>query len=300
MDPQSLDPILFDTGAEVAMPALLKLINVLLILAVGHLIGFIGKVVSRRALKSLGLNKWLGEEGASNDVEGAVGRGVYWMVMLMAIMTVLNALGLTVVTEPLLALVTPVWAAMPNLFAAGLLVAVFHFVVKTIIPIVERLVSGLGFNAVPEKLGVPGHMLEGWTVSGALSKATYAYAMLFAVIEAADIIGFAKVSEMAAMFIEFSVQVLFGGVILVVGFFVANFVHGILAKAQPSAAGLARVAVLVLVSAMGLTAMGVAPVIIHLAFGLTLGACALAFGLGGKEAAGRVADFMVSKFLPQD
>ena len=44
---------------------------------------------------------------------------------------------------------------------------------------------------------------------------------------------------------------------------------------------------------MGLRAMGIADDIVNLAFGLTLGAVAvavaLAFGLGGREAAGRLA-----------
>ena len=43
---------------------------------------------------------------------------------------------------------------------------------------------------------------------------------------------------------------------------------------------------------MGLRAMGIADSIVNLAFGLTLGAIAvafaLAFGLGGREAAGRL------------
>ena len=56
-------------------------------------------------------------------------------------------------------------------------------------------------------------------------------------------------------------------------------------------AGIARFAILGLVLAMGLRAMGLADDIVNLAFGLTLGAIAIAvalsFGLGGREAAGK-------------
>ena len=56
-------------------------------------------------------------------------------------------------------------------------------------------------------------------------------------------------------------------------------------------ARLARYTILGLVLAMGLRAMGIADDIVNLAFGLTLGAVAVAvalsFGLGGREAAGR-------------
>jgi hypothetical protein len=56
----------------------------------------------------------------------------------------------------------------------------------------------------------------------------------------------------------------------------------------------ARVSILVLAGAMALGQMGVASDIINLAFGLLIGAIAvavaLAFGLGGREIAGRELD----------
>jgi hypothetical protein len=53
------------------------------------------------------------------------------------------------------------------------------------------------------------------------------------------------------------------------------------------------------VIAMGLRAMGIADEIVNLAFGLTLGAVAVAvalsFGLGGREAAGRQMEHWLSR-----
>jgi len=55
-----------------------------------------------------------------------------------------------------------------------------------------------------------------------------------------------------------------------------------------------RYAIIALFTAIGLTFMGLADEIVMMAFGLILGsaavATALAFGLGGREAAGRIAD----------
>ncbi len=62
---------------------------------------------------------------------------------------------------------------------------------------------------------------------------------------------------------------------------------------------IARLAILGLVIAMGLRAMNIADDIVSLAFGLTLGAVAVAvalsFGLGGREAAGRQMEHWLSK-----
>jgi hypothetical protein len=50
--------------------------------------------------------------------------------------------------------------------------------------------------------------------------------------------------------------------------------------------------------------MGIADDIVNLAFGLTLGAVAVAvalsFGLGGREAAGKLMDHWLSKFRRED
>ena len=65
-------------------------------------------------------------------------------------------------------------------------------------------------------------------------------------------------------------------------------------------ANIARFAIVGLVIAMGLKAMGLADNIVNLAFGLTLGsvavAAALAFGMGGRDAAKTVADSWASRF----
>jgi hypothetical protein len=99
--------------------------------------------------------------------------------------------------------------------------------------------------------------------------------------------------------------VLLGLVIFVVGYWLANLAATAIQRAnRDNAVGLARiarVAILGLVIAMGLRAMGVADDIVNLAFGLVLGAVAvavaLAFGLGGREAAGAVARRWAEQYL---
>jgi hypothetical protein len=65
-------------------------------------------------------------------------------------------------------------------------------------------------------------------------------------------------------------------------------------------ASIVRIAILGLVLAMGLRAMGIADDIVNLAFGLTLGALAvtvaLSFGIGGRQAAGKQMEYWFSKW----
>ena len=83
----------------------------------------------------------------------------------------------------------------------------------------------------------------------------------------------------------------------------ANLAYKTISRASgEKSSGLAQVARLVilgLVIAMGLRAKGIADDIVNLAFGLTLGAVAVAFalslGLGGREAAGRQMEHWLGK-----
>jgi hypothetical protein len=103
------------------------------------------------------------------------------------------------------------------------------------------------------------------------------------------------------MFIKFGGEVLLGGAILVIGFWLASLAFNAISRAsgKTGLARLARLAILGLVIAMGLRAMGIADDIVNLAFGLTLGAVAvafaLAFGLGGRDAAGKQMEHWLSQ-----
>ena len=121
------------------------------------------------------------------------------------------------------------------------------------------------------------------------------FAMLFAVTAAADILGFEQIRDVVTMFIHFAGQIILGAVILAIGFWLANIISGIVERSEQGSrllANIVRVLIMGLVLAMGLRAMGIADSIVNLAFGLTLGAVAvafaLAFGMGGREAAARL------------
>ena len=96
-------------------------------------------------------------------------------------------------------------------------------------------------------------------------------------------------------FFVFATQILFGIVIVGFGVFLGKLVGDLVASTTvPNAATLgvgARIAVVILAVAMGVRQMGVAEDIVTLAFGLALGAVAvalaIAFGLGGREAASK-------------
>jgi hypothetical protein len=196
---------------------------------------------------------------------------------------------------------------VPEIVAAALILVVTWYVVRFASALLARLLASLGFDTLSGKLGL-GAAFGTTKPSDLVGGLVLFFAMLFATVEAANRLGFHQVRDVVTMFIKFGGDVLLGGVILVIGFWLANVAYHAIDKASgPRTAGLARVAqvaILGLVIAMGLRAMGIADDIVNLAFGLTLGAIAVAialsFGLGGREAAGRQMEHWLSKLRKGD
>jgi len=109
-------------------------------------------------------------------------------------------------------------------------------------------------------------------------------------------------SELVATLIQFGGKVLLGSVIIAIGLWIANTVGDAIKKTSESGdviAGIVRIVILGLSLAMGLGAMGIANDIVNMAFGLTVGAAAVAFalsfGIGGREAAGKQMEYWFSQ-----
>ena len=121
--------------------------------------------------------------------------------------------------------------------------------------------------------------------------------MLAAAIEAAKQLGGGTVAIFLAQVTELGGKVIFGTSIIVTGIFLARIIARLVGSSTGEdsyAQTLVRFAIIALFTAIGLTFMGLADQIVILAFGLILGsaaiAVALAFGLGGRDAAARFLD----------
>ena len=192
--------------------------------------------------------------------------------------------------------------AIPNIIAAGLILILAYVVSRFVAKLVTEVVAGTGVDRIPEKVDVQ-RFLGTTKLSDVVGYLIVFFTMLFAVSEAANRLGFEQISTLIAMFIQFGANILLGAVILVIGFWLANIVANVVQRGEYNSSrwlgNLVRVLIMGLVVAMGLRAMGIADSIVNLAFGLTLGAVAvafaLAFGLGGRAPAERVLTDLIDK-----
>lgn len=162
---------------------------------------------------------------------------------------------------------------------------------------------GLPIGDVATRAGVVTPRPAG--LSAFVGRVALFFILLFATVEAAHCLGFSGVRDLLATFIAFGGDVLLGAVILMVGYWLADLAARAIQRANPDGtpglARIVRVAIIGLLLAMGLRAMGIADDIVNLAFGLVLGAVAiaiaLAFGLGGRDAAGKGTDRWAKEYL---
>ncbi len=267
---------------------------------------FVAKILSNlvsNLLGATGVDKFGAQHGLTGTMSASklVGTLVFVFVFVPALIAALNALQIQSISGPATDMLGIIMSAIPKVFAAIVILMLTYMVARFASSLVSNLLGGVGANNLPQKLGLAHVFSDGWQPSVIAGRLVMFFAMLFAAVEAANLLDFEQVSNIVTMFIQFGGQILLGSVILAVGVWLANLAHAAIERMSSGSAlaGLARIAILGLVSAMGLRAMGIADDIVNLAFGLTLGAIAVAvalsFGLGGREAAGRQMEYWLAK-----
>ena len=225
---------------------------------------------------------------------------VFAVILLPVIVSALGVLDIPAISVPASNMIEKLMAAVPNIVGAAIILLVVYVAAKFVVFVLNGLLEGMKFDALPEKIGIEGLFTESFTPTRLVDIAIMFFSMLAAAVAAVNVLQIEVISDVFASVLEFGAGLLIGGLILIIGNFLGTLAYDKLTKhGSPGLANIARIAILGLVLAMGLKAMGLADNIVSMAFGFTLGsvavAAALAFGLGGRDAAKSIADDWVRK-----
>ena len=261
--------------------------------------GIVVNLMEATSAQSVAQRLGISEQLNLPKVSGTI---VFLLIFVPALISALDELRIEAISGPATNLLNDLIEALPHVLAAGLILAITFYVARFVASLVTTLLAGVGTDSLPEKFAVQ-QVFGELKLSEVVGRLVMFFAMLFAVVEAANRLEFGQVRDLVSNFITFGADVLLGAVILLIGFWLANLVSDAVRKGDRSGSnwlsGLVRVVIIGLVVAMGLRAMGIADTIVDLAFGLTLGsiaiAVALSFGLGGREAAGKLMEHWLSK-----
>jgi hypothetical protein len=230
---------------------------------------------------------------------------VFIFVFIPVLISALDTLKIEAISGPATRMVESLMGAVPDIIAAALVMGIAYVVGLFVTSFIASLLENLDVDTLPQKIGA-----EEFFTKTKLSKlcggVLFFFIMLGAAVTAAEKLGFVRVSELLGQLLEFAGNVALSLVIIVVGNIIATAAAKALSKDNDKSivAAIVRFAILGLVLAMGLRSLGVANEIVNLAFMLTLGAMAvtvaLAFGLGGREAAGKQMEYWLSKLRDKE
>lgn len=266
------------------------------------IIGYAGWIIAGLVADIVGMalgkvDEQLAEKTGNKDIKiSKFGSAfIFGGILLPIIVAALGVLNIPAISEPASAMITKLMAAVPNIIGAGIILLVAYFVAKFVVFMLTGLLEAANINQLPEKMGLTGVFTKSFTPMKLIGGAIMFFSMLTASTAAVNTLGIDVISSIFAKVLEFGGGILIGGVILLVGNFLSTLAYNKLyANGNKGIANIARFAILGLVLAMGLKAMGLADNIVNLAFALTLGsvavAAAISFGLGGRDAAKKMAD----------
>ena len=275
-----------------AIPNILKAGIILLI---GYVIakvvrGIVTNLVATFDVQALASKAGLNDQNKLPNIAGSL---AFLVIIIPTIIAALEALKIEVIARPATNMLNKITAALPNILMAIAILVVTYYIMRMVANIIKGLIENTQINQLPAKVGLQ-EAMGSQRVSDLVGYAIIFFSMLFASIAAADLLGFEAITAIITMFIAFGANIILGAVILFIGFWLANIIAGVVERSEQGSqflANIVRVLIMGLVLAMGLKAMGIADSIVNLAFGLTLGAVAVAFalsfGLGGQEAAAR-------------
>ena len=266
------------------------------------IIGYVGWILAKLVSELVGMalgkvDQQIAARTGNDDVKISkfVGALVFGAILLPIVVAALGVLNIPAISVPASSMINDLMAAVPNIIGAAIILLVTYFVTKFVVLILGGLLESMQVNSLPEKMGAQGMFSESFTPVKFIGGAIMFFSMLTGATAAVNALGIEVISTIFAKALEFGGGIFVGGVILLIGNFLSSIAHQRLsAGTSQGMANIARFAILGLVLAMGLKAMGLADNIVNLAFGLTMGgvavAAAIAFGLGGRDAAKAVAD----------
>lgn len=240
------------------------------------------------------LSESTGEEPTKLSLASTLGDAVYYLIFLLFLPQILDALnmdGLSSVRD----MVAEILGFLPNVFGAVVVFLIFYVVARIVQRLAANVLATIGFDKLPDLLGLGSPKQDAPTASKVAGYVVLTVILFIGAVQAFNTLDLEIVSNLANELLQGLFKILVASIIFAVGLFLSNLAaKAISASGQEHAktlATVARGAILIFTGAMALYRTDLAPEIVNhaftaLIFGLAA-AGALAFGLGGRDAASR-------------
>jgi len=209
------------------------------------------------------------------------------------------------IADPIRQMLTRIMAYLPTLLGALVILIVGWIVAKAIRRLVDWLLKVTRFDTLADKAGISEVIRKGDLKISArevVSGLVYWLVIIMVLVMVVNALGLPKASDVLTSLFAYVPKVIAALLVLVVAMFLASFVSGIVQTAAGNAnmprpelfAGVSRWAIIIFAATIALGELGIATLLVTATFNIILaGICfalAIAFGLGGKDAAARYLD----------
>ncbi|WP_240518012.1 mechanosensitive ion channel [Brevibacterium aurantiacum] len=224
---------------------------------------------------------------ANAKISSLAGNLVFGIIIIVVSISALQVLGIAAISQPAQQMLELFLSAIPAIIAAGILLAIGGVIAKFLGNLLEEVLRGVGTDRAVDSIGI---VPEGTSASSVITKIVQVAIMIFFAIMATRMLGFPEITNILNEILDLGGSVLFGAAIIAAGFLIAVLIGKFITNNVASK--VLRYSAIALFIAMGLRYMGLADSIINLAFGAVViggaAAAALAFGLGGRDAAAKM------------
>ncbi len=284
-----------DTLLDSVMRFVPRLVGAGLIFFIGLMIAGIVRDLIVTALMTVDFDKWANKGGVdtvtgNTTISKTIGTVAYALIVIFVSILALDALDLESVSAPASNMLQLIFDAIPRIIGAAILLGVGYLISRFVVTLIREVLGGLG---VDRAIGATELLPEGTTATEIIARVTQIAIVLFFAIAATRLLGFPELTVILDQILELGGRVIFGAVVILVGFLIARLLVRMISGAgEANLAGtIVKWATIFVFTFMGLSFMQVGDEIVRIFFSaLVVGgavAAALAFGLGGRDWAGR-------------
>jgi small-conductance mechanosensitive channel len=284
-----------------------KILGAAIILFVGWLVAKVVKEILVNFLQSIGTDRLASKLGAEKALDRTtlsqvIGSIVYVFILIPVVISALETLDIDGISAPAISMLGQIMDMIPNIIVAILLVAAGLWLGKWVKKAVTSLLGRVGFNGIFHKMGLGSlhKSSQTFTVSEIVGYIAQVVVVLLFTIEALQLVKLESLVSILSVVLAYIPMVLTAILVLGIGFYAGDLVKRIvmsMVKQETESkllGNIAKYTIITLAFFMALDQLGVAKTIVNAAFILILGgftiAFGLAFGLGGRDAAGRTVD----------
>lgn len=268
-----------------------KLIAAGIIVVVGIFVANIVKELLVPVLKAIKVDA-LQEKAGIAATEGAsfsnvIANIVYGLIILVVVTSALDQLEIAAISGPANDIVSTIFAMLPNVLGAIIIIAIGLFIAKLVAKLLQNLLAGVGADTLIEK--ITGNAEKNINFSKVLSEVVKYVIVVVFIVQGLNVLDLAILTSIGATVIAYLPAVISTIIILAVGLFAANMAESAIVKKNADAKAMAlaaKVAIYVVTGFICLSQLGIAGAMVETTFILIVAAIciavAIAFGVGGR------------------